>query len=85
MPEAAPRMFQEYRGRNYPVIAERAVLTLEQLYVSAVIRVGIVSGWPCAVIVLIITVPFPLTRARASMQRRFPPPGRPIIPVGPRA
>jgi len=25
VPEAAPRMFQEYRGRNYPIITERGL------------------------------------------------------------
>lgn len=36
---------------------------------------GIVSGWPCAVIVLIITGPlFPLARARAPCNAGFFPP-----------
>lgn len=69
MPEAAP--FQEYRGRNYPVITERGLDSWAALRLGGyIIRVGVVSGWPCAVIVLIITtlpprspVPVPLYTA----------------------
>lgn len=81
VPEAARRMFQEYRGRNYPIITERG---LEQLYVSAVIRVGVVSGWPCAVIVLIITAQ-PLSSPLPHTPCRFPSPDRPITPLVARA
>lgn len=42
---------------------------------------GVVSGWPCAVIVLIITALPPLAPPRTPPA---PSPGRPITPGGPR-
>lgn len=74
MPEAAPRMFQEYRGRNYPVIAERGLDS------RAALRLG---GYPsgdsqwlalCSNCTNYYWPPFPLARARAPCNAGFFPP-----------